>query len=53
MNGNYNLIAKQGATDKDKGGNVFITVDGDCDITSKTGAIKLKGKVSINGTKYD
>ena len=30
--------------DKDKGGNVFITVDGDCDITSKTGAIKLKGK---------
>jgi len=49
-NGDYNLITKKGNT-KD-GGNVFITTDGDCNITSN-GAIKLKGKVSINGTKYD
>ena len=49
-NGDYNLITRKGNT-KD-GGNVYITTDGDCNITSK-GAIKLKGKVSINGTKYD
>lgn len=49
-NGDYNLITKKG-TQKDAG-NVFITTDGDCNISS-SGAIKLKGKVSINGTKFD
>ena len=49
-NGDYNLITKKG-TKKDAG-NVFITTDGDCNITS-SGAIKLKGNVSLNGTKYD
>ena len=50
-NGDYNLITQKGTTEN--GGNVFITVDKDCTITSKGGAIKLKGKVSINGTAYD
>ena len=50
-NGDYNLITKKGNTED--GGNVFITVDKDCTITSKGGAIKLKGNVSLNGTKYD
>lgn len=49
-NGDYNLITQKGAS-KD-GGNVFITCDSDINLTAK-GAIKLKGKVSINGTKYD
>jgi hypothetical protein len=49
MNGDYNIVTrKQG----DDGGNVFITCDSDISLTAK-GAIKLKGKVSINGTKYD
>ena len=49
-NGDYNLITNKGTT-KD-GGNVFITTDGDTSITAK-GAVKIKGKVSINGTKFD
>jgi len=49
-NGDYNLITNKGTT-KD-GGNVFITTDGDTNITAK-GAVKIKGKVSINGTKFD
>ena len=49
-NGDYNLITNKGAS-KD-GGNVFITCDSDINLTAK-GAIKLKGKVSINGTKFD
>lgn len=49
-NGDYNLITNKGES-KD-GGNVFITCDSDINLTAK-GAIKLKGKVSINGTKYD
>ena len=50
MNGSYVINAKKGLS-KD-GGNVFINTDADCNIISG-GAIKLKGKVSINGTKYD
>lgn len=49
-NGDYNLITNKGES-KD-GGNVFITCDSDINLTAK-GAIKLKGKVSINGTKFD
>ena len=49
-NGDYNLITKKGNTDD--GGNVFITCDRDMNITAK-GAVKIKGKVSINGTKFD
>jgi hypothetical protein len=50
MNGSYVINAKKGKSDD--GGNVFINTDADCNIISG-GAIKLKGKVSINGTKYD
>ena len=50
MNGSYVLNAKKGSSND--GGNVFINTDADCNISSG-GAIKLKGKVSINGTKYD
>ena len=49
-NGDYNLITKKGNTED--GGNVFITCDRDMNITAK-GAVKIKGKVSINGTKFD
>ena len=49
-NGDYNLITKKGTTED--GGNVFITCDSDINLTA-TGAIKLKGNVSLNGTKYD
>ena len=49
-NGDYNLITKKGTTED--GGNVFITCDSDINLTA-TGAIKLKGNVSVNGTAYD
>ena len=49
-NGDYNLITKKGNTED--GGNVFVTCDRDMNITAK-GAVKIKGKVSINGTKFD
>ena len=49
-NGDYNLITKKGTTED--GGNVFITCDSDINLTA-SGAIKLKGNVSVNGTAYD
>ena len=49
MNGDYNIVTrKQG----DDGGNVFITCDSDINLSAK-GAVIIKGKVSINGNKYD
>lgn len=52
-NGNYNLIASKGTT-KD-GGNISLTADGNIDLTltNKTKAVRIKGNVSLNGTKYD
>ena len=49
MNGDYNIVTrKQG----DNGGSVFITCDSDINLSAQ-GAVIIKGKVSINGNKYD
>ena len=47
FNGDYNLIANKG--------NINLTADGNIDLTltDKSKAVRIKGNVSLNGTKYD
>ena len=47
FNGDYNLIANKG--------NISLTADGNIDLTltDKSKAVRIKGNVSLNGTKYD
>ena len=49
-NGDYNIITNKGGNEK--GGNLYITTEKDCNIKAE-GAIILKGKLSVNGNKYD
>ena len=53
-NGNYNLIARKGKSENSDG-TISLTADGNIDLTltDKSKAVRIKGNLSVDGTKYD